>query len=158
MKSTKQNKLWGERQAAVCMMRGHPFHSPAVLLFISGLVLANADMECAGGPEAICKCLLGCDVFGGSGTQCQKTDNHLALVDQAVRDAMQEEGSKSNCDGMKCVVACANKLGCLDPAVESRCLTVRHSNEKCDVKCSHAWRKAAPSFAWLVSLLFIPLM
>eukprot|EP00438_Fugacium_kawagutii_P033731 Skav220011 [mRNA] locus=scaffold947:276850:280910:+ [translate_table: standard] len=137
-------------------MRGHLFQWLAPLLFISGLVSTRADMECAGGPEAVCKCLLGCDVFGGSGTQCLKTDNHLVLVDQAVREAMKEDGS--NCDGMKCVVACAKKLGCLDPNVESRCLTVRHANEQCDVKCNHAWRKAAPTFAWLVPLLVFPLM
>eukprot|EP00434_Breviolum_minutum_P017359 symbB.v1.2.015326.t1/scaffold1138.1/size205980/25 len=129
----------------------------SVILYTSSLFLASAEEKtCAGGSQEVCRCLLGCDVFGGTGTACRKTDNHLQLVDDAVRSAMQEDGS--NCDGMKAVVHCANKLGCLDANVESRCLAVKHANHKCDVKCNHAWRKAAPSFVWLVAMLIVPLM
>eukprot|EP00913_Durusdinium_trenchii_P024117 g22650.t1 len=130
----------------------------SLVLLALAFPLADAEeMECVGGPSAVCKCLLGCDVFGGSGTQCRKTGaDQLALVDAAVRDAMKDDGA--DCEGMMCVVHCANKLNCLDAAVESRCLTVRHANPECKVKCNHAWRRCTPSmFVWLATMLIIPL-
>mmetsp|Transcript_55007 Transcript_55007/g.129149 ORF Transcript_55007/g.129149 Transcript_55007/m.129149 type:complete len:149 (-) Transcript_55007:27-473(-) len=126
------------------------------LLALCSLGHAEETHECEGGSAKVCECLLGCDIFGGDASECDSVD-HLSAVDRAVREAMTAPDD-TNCDGMMCVVHCANKLKCLDAAVESRCLTVKRASPKCKVKCNHAWRRSAPSVLVSAILLGLPVM
>eukprot|EP00440_Ansanella_granifera_P001091 gb/GFBE01001174.1/.p1 GENE.gb/GFBE01001174.1/~~gb/GFBE01001174.1/.p1 ORF type:complete len:148 (+),score=34.69 gb/GFBE01001174.1/:1-444(+) len=125
----------------------------AAVQFAAGEV---QTMECAGGSLSVCECLLRCNVFGGQPGQCQKHEDHNAIVDAAVRDAMVQEGSE--CTGMQCVVKCAKELGCMDNAVKARCMNVKRlsgtSDTPCDVDCSSAWRAADSKLAFVVAALF----
>ncbi|CAE7561265.1 abhd13 [Symbiodinium natans] len=140
-------------QEWLCLEDDHDKHEMlAVFLASTSVQLVHAEeVQCDGGAAKVCECLLGCDIFGGDASECDEVD-HLTAVDRAVRAAMTEPDD-TNCDGMMCVVHCANKLKCLDAAVESRCLTVKRANPKCKVKCNHAWRTSAPSVLMSLALL-----
>lgn len=99
--------------------------------------------ECRGGKLAVCKCVLGCDVFGGQASLCDQTtvpehqdrDDALSeLMDQVIYEETVRN-PLNQCDAMECVVSCSKKLHCLDTAVKDRCTGVNQNIEDCNVEC-----------------------
>merc|ERR1719265_1650164 len=80
----------------------------------------------------ICRCILGCEVFGSNADLCQRRTDHPELV--------HEETSKipeaQHCDGMKCVVYCAQTMDCLGVGIKFKCQKMKEEDTKCDVNCN----------------------
>mmetsp|Transcript_18934 Transcript_18934/g.42932 ORF Transcript_18934/g.42932 Transcript_18934/m.42932 type:complete len:155 (-) Transcript_18934:114-578(-) len=127
-------------------------------VFASSLALSGAEASsCKGGAEASCECLLGCPVFGSQPDKCtgdkehEKVDQNM-VVGNVVQNVLAED-SGAACDGIKCIVKCAQFLGCLDQRVMGKCMNVRDSQKVCDVDCNSAYRAAgaAPFLALLLA-------
>mmetsp|Transcript_22251 Transcript_22251/g.40094 ORF Transcript_22251/g.40094 Transcript_22251/m.40094 type:complete len:141 (+) Transcript_22251:54-476(+) len=121
------------------------------VILITLPVAMGDEMACTGGSEAVCKCLLSCDVFGGSASKCHHADDFNGVIDATVREAMTQD--ETECPGMECVVKCAEKLGCLDENVKQRCLSVKKMKQ-CEVGCGAAWRQAVPTMVTVTAALF----
>eukprot|EP00931_Biecheleriopsis_adriatica_P103868 TRINITY_DN78658_c0_g1_i1.p1 TRINITY_DN78658_c0_g1~~TRINITY_DN78658_c0_g1_i1.p1 ORF type:complete len:138 (+),score=26.36 TRINITY_DN78658_c0_g1_i1:130-543(+) len=109
-------------------------HVCAAFLSVS---LVEASMECSGGANAVCECLMGCKVFGGNADGCSQGNSNI-LVEHSVRAAMQSSNGNEECEGMKCVIKCAQSLDCLDTDIRGRCSSVKQYNKECKVDCSGA--------------------
>mmetsp|Transcript_64755 Transcript_64755/g.150556 ORF Transcript_64755/g.150556 Transcript_64755/m.150556 type:complete len:149 (+) Transcript_64755:99-545(+) len=84
--------------------------------------------------EAACRCLLGCNIFGGKPSKCRKTDNKR-IVDLAVYAATQHNASKAMCEGTQCILKCSQGMGCVDKAVVKKCEDVKHKDASCHLDC-----------------------
>mmetsp|Transcript_85065 Transcript_85065/g.134380 ORF Transcript_85065/g.134380 Transcript_85065/m.134380 type:complete len:129 (-) Transcript_85065:85-471(-) len=96
-------------------------------------------MQCNGGSEGGCKCLLECKVFKDKGDpdSCSdKTKHPVDVVNDAVQPVLKHD--KEVCEAMKCVVACANKLNCRDDSIVEKCKTVKKNlaeDHTCNLDC-----------------------
>mmetsp|Transcript_34305 Transcript_34305/g.98673 ORF Transcript_34305/g.98673 Transcript_34305/m.98673 type:complete len:261 (+) Transcript_34305:60-842(+) len=102
--------------------------------------------QCKGGPQAACECMLKCEVFGASPSECHSGHerNHSetrARVDGLISRTMLSH--RNMCDGMRCVKDCAKELECLDEQVTKDCSIVKKnyadnkmdSDPDCDLSC-----------------------
>lgn len=82
---------------------------------------------------------MSCPVFGGRPEQCVGEDSDKSnLVDKRIQGAMG--GVEDACAGMKCIVACAQKLDCYDAAVNKACryLSAKTGQDRCPIVCGPA--------------------
>ena len=112
--------------------------------------LRSRASTCKGGDLGSCRCLLECGVFMSSPDQCQQGSMH-AVVKRVVQNALQQSGTYTKCEGMRCIVDCANQLRCLNGAVLSKCEKVkweldRFDNMPCNqLNCNAAYSRSAPA-------------
>eukprot|EP00747_Dinoflagellata_sp_TGD_P169359 gnl/TRDRNA2_/TRDRNA2_198161_c0_seq1.p1 gnl/TRDRNA2_/TRDRNA2_198161_c0~~gnl/TRDRNA2_/TRDRNA2_198161_c0_seq1.p1 ORF type:complete len:148 (+),score=18.65 gnl/TRDRNA2_/TRDRNA2_198161_c0_seq1:66-509(+) len=80
----------------------------------------------------VCKCVMGCEVFGAEadGTKCDV--NEPTADGQAVIDAT---GAGRDCDIWKCGVYCLNILSCYPEDERRRCNDFKNATS-CDVNCN----------------------
>jgi len=93
--------------------------------------------QCAGGPGAVCECLLHCPVFGGDPAKCDQKklnqSSHEAVgfiaktVVQGIKDAA------SSCAAMGCLVKCARSLKCEGDRLEQKCRQMQDGS--CGLAC-----------------------
>mmetsp|Transcript_115276 Transcript_115276/g.229701 ORF Transcript_115276/g.229701 Transcript_115276/m.229701 type:complete len:154 (+) Transcript_115276:81-542(+) len=101
---------------------------------------------CRGGKVAACRCMLSCEVFGGeeSAAQCGTLPKADKVVHHAIQKALNsrgpDDGTITECDGIKCIVACAKRQGCLSHLIKGKCLTIQRDDATCDVDCNSSQR------------------
>ena len=104
-----------------------------------GAATASADFrrlaKCEDKHEAMCECLLGCEVMGGDSDKCSDNkENNL----KAVSEKMAGLAIDKLCDVVKCQVYCANANDCLDDDVKTQCENSKKAATACDVDCNDA--------------------
>merc|ERR1712060_982542 len=70
------------------------------------------------------------------GEKCDSGKDQTMVVHEAVQSALEHKGEGQNveCNAIKCVVECAQSLGCLTSEVKSKCLNVKRDST-CDISC-----------------------
>mmetsp|Transcript_81780 Transcript_81780/g.189970 ORF Transcript_81780/g.189970 Transcript_81780/m.189970 type:complete len:164 (+) Transcript_81780:137-628(+) len=128
---------------------------PALLWCLASLGVAAGEQKgpCAGGDVAACRCLLGCGIFPASPSQCESgglKEMH-ALVNKLVTDELHQQGAETQCAGMKCVIDCAHRLGCLTYPIKSKCVKLVWDLSACDLNCAASGKAAEQMGAALFS-------
>jgi len=95
--------------------------------------------------------MLSCEVFGGqeSAAQCgelqeaanlESTVEASQVVNHAIQKALNsrgpDDGTITECDGIKCIVRCAQRQGCLSHVIKGKCLTIKRDDATCNVDCN----------------------
>lgn len=91
------------------------------------------ERHCEGGTAAECQCLLSCPIFGSNPAKCNSNMDKSQVIQEAVLAAA--ELVDTECDSMKCIMACAKQLQCPLEAVSHKCGHVKRSRSTCDVDC-----------------------
>jgi len=92
---------------------------------------------CDADPEKSCKCIMGCEVFGGDGGKCtdKKEDNQKLMAEKSA-EIMKDK--KKMCDNMMCQAYCAkNELDCIDD-FKKTCEAYKKMDKDCGVDCAGA--------------------
>jgi len=95
--------------------------------------------------KGTCECLLSCKVFGEDSSQCSTQEG--APLDSVVRGVVTDaRGNKDSggdfgkvdmvCEGIKCIVKCAQQVGCLSEDIMGKCYNLEQREPNCKVDCS----------------------
>jgi len=72
-------------------------------------------------------------------TKAADLESTVEVVNNAIQKALNSrgpDGTMTECDGIKCIVRCAKRQGCLSHVIKGKCLTIKRDDSTCNVDCN----------------------